>query len=163
MRNSDDLEIDDDPPRRSPSYPVLLTAAGYVWIGFGLLILATAVFLFAVVGAVQGGVPGAGCMPVFSLVVGIVFLHVGRQSINGAAKDTLGNGIGSMIIGLLQLGSGFTYYRAGENLAAACQAFACAGLVVAGTLAVVARHDYLEWRRSNKKKRKSNDDEKHRD
>ena len=60
-----------------------------------------------------GGAPEAtgraisgACAMVFALLFGGGFVFVGVQSIRGTASDTLGNGIGSILLGLPCLSCG---------------------------------------------------------
>src|SRR5436309_3016592 len=86
-------------------YPRAVRAAGVIWIVFGgLILLGAAVNLLLTVGRQAGdGATAAGgvCGGLFAAFIGGVFVHVGVQSISGTARDTLGNGIGSILFGVL--------------------------------------------------------------
>jgi hypothetical protein len=96
--------------------------------------------------AVGVGVCGGLLLGLF----GAVFVHVGVQSVRGTARDTLGNGIGSIIFGLLNLGSGTLQAGAGQVIQAGVGFLVGAGLIAAGVLALVGRSDYKAWRRAQK-------------
>lgn len=56
---------------------------------------------FVVAGAnLEASGPASGCCPG---VIGIVFLSCGYQTVTGTARDTRGNAIGSILLGLLQI------------------------------------------------------------
>ena len=166
----------DDYDDRGPSFPGTVTAAGAIWILFGGIgVLGTVLNLMGM-GAqgAQGGNPAAGACP--ACVGGLIaaaFLHVGLQSVRGQAKDTLGNGIGSIVLSLFYFGlaalMGFAGFVVGQpgavgpnagNAPAAnagllqavsgVMAVILAGfgllLLLAGVLALVGRQQYREWR-----------------
>lgn len=132
-------------PLAAPKFPGIVMAAGIIWIIFGGLILmsllAVAVLIPILVRGVDAGAAlaglasVAGCLGLF----GGVFVMVGVQTVRGTAKDTMGNGVGSILFGLLN-GMNFDLQGGGLGLA----------LVVAGILAIVGRADYKEWRRGRK-------------
>ena len=102
--------------------------------------------------------PRAVC-GLFGLLVGGVFLHVGRQSMQGKAADTLGNGVGSIIFGLINT---CVFGLTSPALAgvpvllyvvATISLLSTAGLIAAGVLALVGRGQYREWRRAQKARR----------
>lgn len=161
----DDDDRDDDRPRRYDDeddrrrvvpYPSMLRNAGYLWVIFGLIILVNGgINVMMSVGGAGGAdqdakVAGGTCGILVVALLGGVFIHVGMQSINGTARDTMGNGIGSMIIGLLQAGGGVVYLRADMMLPAVVSFVGCAGLMAAGVMAILARADYQEWKKQNK-------------
>jgi hypothetical protein len=164
MRDDDQF---DDYEERGPyyrdesAYPVLVRTAGIVWIVFGGLILlnmALTVALLAVAAPAagnQGGglVAGGTCAVVLMGLFGGVFIHVGVQSITGTARDTLGNGIGSIIFGLLNFGGGAARLLAGDPISGGLNFFAGCGLLAAGVLALVGRADYRDWKRAHKNER----------
>jgi hypothetical protein len=144
-----------------PAYPVPVTIAGIAWIVFGALILVNLmVFLLAMFGlaalgqgAEKGAAIGGGaCGGLILGLFGAVFLHVGVQSVRGTARDTLGNGIGSILFGLLNMGAGVLQVAGGQILQAGLAFVPGAGLIAAGVLALVGRRDYKAWRRAVRNK-----------
>ncbi|HVK08300.1 MAG TPA: hypothetical protein VM597_05930, partial [Gemmataceae bacterium] len=103
-RNSRD---DDYPARRSASgvpFPTGVKIAGIIWIAYGALGILSNVASFALnagQAAAGGGgnVAGVGC----GVLIAIAFLVVGVQTVKGTAPGMMGNGIGSLIFGVLQL------------------------------------------------------------
>jgi hypothetical protein len=126
--------------------------AGWIWLVIGSLSLFTNLLTF-VLTAPQG----AGS-PLFGAIIGAVFCHVGLQSVQGKAKDTLGNGIGSLILGLLQGGLGIFLavgapLLVGQNVLIAgilggIAILGGSGLIAAGVLALIGRKRYKAWRRA---------------
>src|SRR4051794_41003528 len=111
MPSRDDYDDDAPSPRRGAPFPSGVRLAGIIWIGFGALGIIGALFNFAMsfgnAAAAQGR--GAGGAPNFcslgcGLIIPIVFLMVGIQTVKGTAKGVLGNAIGSIVFGLLYLG-----------------------------------------------------------
>jgi hypothetical protein len=140
----------------APPYPWMAAAAGITWIVFGglilinLLVLILFVYRLAAGGNPGGAAVGGGCGGLLLGLFGGAFLHVGLQTLNGTARDTLGNGVGSFVIGLLNLGASFLQAAAGQFIQAAI-AFVCGlGLIAAGGLALVGREEYKAWRRAKK-------------
>lgn len=144
-----------------PPLPGSVKAAGIIWIVFGgLVLLNGGINVLLQLAVVPRGGPGAGgmvtgavCGGLFVALIGGVFIHVGVQSLNGTAKDTLGNGIGSIIFAALIGGLGLiTLVVAGVAgvwwavLAAVINLLAGAGLLAAGVLALVGRDGYKRWR-----------------
>jgi hypothetical protein len=97
------------------------------------------------------------------MLIPAAFLYVGYQTVTGKAKDTLGNSIGSIGLGLLQfvgaaligLGGAGVFGRGGafgggqqELLIVIAAVIAVFGsmLVGAGALALMGRKAYKEWR-----------------
>ncbi len=153
-RDVPELELVEEPP-----YPAMLTAAGVIWIVFGCLILLNLVVPLLLASAAAGGQAGAARDAALAggvcggLVVGLfaaVFIHVGYQSVRGTARDTLGNGVGSIIFALLQFGSGAFQARQGQLLPSAIGFICGLGLLAAGVLALVARGEYRAWRKATK-------------
>jgi hypothetical protein len=155
---------------QSAAYPTTVRIAGIVWIVFGGLILlsAAANLLLSFGMPAKSGAEGAGraaggiCTVLLLVVFGAVFVHVGIQSIRGTAKDTLGNGMGSIVFGLLNLGYGVMLLGVGVAaggmatvigvLGLAVGFSAGVGLLAAGVLALVGRQDYKAWRRAHKRR-----------
>jgi hypothetical protein len=154
-RREHDADRDRD---HGPPYPSQLTIAGYLWIAFGLLILVSGVYFFIQLQNVpRGGAEAVGGTIGIILVAlfGAIFIHVGIQSINGTARDTLGNGIGSLVLAMLQFGGAALLFNHGLTLRASLNCLCGAGLLIAGVLAILARADYLDWKKHNKGNRSS--------
>ncbi|MCI0742902.1 MAG: hypothetical protein L0Y72_28060 [Gemmataceae bacterium] len=159
-------DFDDEPEDefcREPAYPSQVRTAGIVWIVFGGLILLNLAVLLVLLAAVPGqrdkgaAVAGGVCASVFLGLCGGAFIFVGVQNVNGTAADTLGNGIGSIIFGILNWGSAIAHAVAGLYLQTVVNFIGGGGLLAAGILALVARGDYLDWRRAQKIRRLSDD------
>ena len=111
MRESfDEPEADYE---EKPGFPLTVMAAGIFWIVLGsVLVLALLIGLVGVVIVTEGrqekgeAVFGGLCTGLFIGLIGGAFIFVGIQTILGSAKDTLGNGIGSIIFGVLNGGAG---------------------------------------------------------
>ncbi|HVS39001.1 MAG TPA: hypothetical protein VMS17_25810 [Gemmataceae bacterium] len=142
--------------------------AGVLWILYGCLVLASAavslVLILALAGA-AGRAGGAGqdlgaafaaggfCGAVVIALFGIAFLFVGIQSVRGTARDTLGNGIGSVIFSVLQFGwaalaVSMSAGQIGNIVQAGVAVVTGALLLTAGVLALVARGAYRDWKRA---------------
>jgi hypothetical protein len=166
----EDIDEDEDRPvRRRPEFPLLVRIAGIIWIVFGCVILLNAaVSLLVSLGqaAPRGGAEAAGratgsmCGVAVILLFGGAFILVGVQSIRGTAKDTLGNGIGSIVFGFLNLGCGLMLMLGGAMagggagvvilIGSAISLLAGVGLLAAGVLALIGRDAYKTWRRAQK-------------
>jgi hypothetical protein len=147
------------PPEVPPQYPGSVRAAGIIWIILGGLILLSAGLNLLVAFTDQPLVGGAyaagrGCGVLFMALFGVVFLLVGIQNVNGTAKDTLGNAIGSIIFAALEFGIAVVTIvgtAAIGNLpigliVAGIYGFGGMGLLLAGILALLGRRQYLAWR-----------------
>jgi hypothetical protein len=135
--------------------------AGVIWIVFGCLILLNAaVNLLLTLGlAAADGAQAAGgtCPVLLGVLFGAVFILVGVQSTRGTAKDTLGNGIGSIIFGLINGGFGALLIAGGIAAGSAgliavilggISLLGGIGLLVAGVLALAGRGEYKAWQRA---------------
>lgn len=175
-----DEEFDEDngPGDRradTPAFPIAVKLAGIAWIGFGAVEWIAVILALAQSGANQGAggrpQPLTPCCPG---LVGLAFLVCGYQTVTGKTKDTLGNSIGSILLGLLQLAVGVAiglFGVAANNrnndgglmgaVLAAILGLLGAGLIAAGVLALVGRSAYRDWRRSQKaaRLRRSYDDD----
>jgi len=172
----DDYDEADD--RGAAPFPGIVKAAGIIWICVGALSIINMMATFAMIGGNGAGGNAAGAnagagnaegpnpaAPCCAGLVGIAFLVCGHQTVTGKAKDTLGNGVGSMILGSLQMlaaaAIGFGGVLAGQNpgqpgirrelmLGIAVMVGALGGtLVLAGILALAGRSAYREWRYEN--------------
>jgi hypothetical protein len=156
-----DFEEQHDRPFGDAPFPPVVLIAGVAWILFGGLGLANAVAALALLGATPPEQrPGATCAVPLSILFAVAFIVVGFQGIMGTAKDTMGNGVGSILFGLLNLGFGALLLAGSVTIAGAEElawliggGFSVAaglGLLAAGVLALVGRQDYLAWRRAQK-------------
>lgn len=142
-------------------YPKMVQVAGVIWIVYGLVTLVNLLFLIVSLLGAGEEKPGAGqeaqgaaialgiCLGPFQALIGLVFIHVGLQSVRGRARDTLGNGIGSILFGLLNLAGAARMGRGGDFvLAGFCLLFG-ALLIGAGVLALMGRWEYRRWREAS--------------
>src|SRR5947209_7885462 len=151
------------PPGPAPRRPGVVLAAAVIWIVFGSLVLLNFLVSLLILmvftppelrGPILGG---AFCTGLVVALFGGVFIHVGVRSISGTAKDTLGNGIGSIIFGGLIGGLGLLALMSagavrggnawGGALQGAINLVVAAALLTAGVLALIGRDGYREWRR----------------
>ncbi len=158
-----------EPPRWGPDdvdyrlgpeapYPATVKAAGVIWIVYGCLILLNLVVALLMAFAVMSQFGGRGaevlmgglmCTMVVVGLIAVAFLFVGVQSVRGTARDTLGNGVGSIILALLQFG-GAAYYGLQLNNVVQAAVASVGGvlLLTAGVLALVGRSTYRDWKRA---------------
>jgi hypothetical protein len=154
---------EDEPDNRgydyeeAPPFPSLVKAAGLIWIIYGCLGLLNLVGQFLFVFVLAANTPGAGTGTLvvgggFGLVIGgliaAAFIFVGVQSVRGTAQDTLGNGVGSIILGVLAFGIVILEVAFGQFLAAGMVVVAAIMLLTAGVLTLVGREDYRLWKRA---------------
>ncbi len=160
MRESDE---DYDDFEDSTPFPVTVTVAGIGWIVFGSLVLLNLLFLLAILGGLAGAekpgaaagfVAGATCIAAFVGLIGGAFIFVGIQSVRGTARDTLGNGIGSLVFGALNLGRAALIFGSGRGgyLEGGIALLVGLGLIGAGILALVGRAEYKAWRKAQKRR-----------
>lgn len=119
--------------------PGSVKTAAILWIVFGGLgVLGQALSLV-------GG--GFQARSLISLAISVAFVIAGIQTISGKAKDTLGNGIGSIVLGGLGLILILVAMAAlGLHYVVLIGLLNSGGLVLAGILALVGRAGYKEWR-----------------
>jgi hypothetical protein len=149
-------------------FPGTVRIAGIIWIVIGGLILLNAVANLIITSALAAGqnpgaaAAGGSCPAVVGALIGLAFIFVGQQSVRGTARDTLGNGIGSLGIGLLVSGVGVLAVLGGAAVAGQqagqqgmilliigiVNLFGGIGLLTAGLLALIGRGRYREWKRS---------------
>jgi hypothetical protein len=149
--------------------PTSVRSAGIIWIVFGALLLLNVLLLVLITLAAGGDVGAVICGGAGGILVGLfgaAFIFVGVQTVRGTAADTLGNGIGSIIFGLLNFSCGLGSLpvainppTAGAGVAFGIQAgigfLSGAGLLIAGILALVGRGGYKTWRKALKAKREA--------
>jgi Na+/phosphate symporter len=96
--------------------------------------------------------PGGWVLVLLLLVGASIFAYVGSQTVRGKAKDTLGNGIGSIAFGLLGLTDAIQKLSAltadGDQARAFGNMLAGLILLVAGVIALIGRSSYKRWRAS---------------
>ena len=122
--------------------PGSVKTAAVLWIVFGGLgVLGQ---LFSLVG---GGFRGTG---IFALAISVAFVIAGIQTISGKARDVLGNGIGSIVLGglglLALLFVAFSFRGLAIGVILLIGMLNTGGLVLAGVLALTGRSGYREWR-----------------
>ncbi len=154
--------------QREPRLPGTVRAAGIIWVVFGALILLSgglqilSQLVLAPPQARGSAIAGSLCSAIFVAFVGGVFVHVGIQSLGGMAKDTLGNGIGSIIfaaiIGGLTLVALVAIVAVQASrpqatgpvwavlLALIINGLGAVALLAAGILALVGRQGYRAYR-----------------
>jgi len=142
-------------------YPKTVQVAGAVWIIYGIVALVNLAFLILfIVGAGEekpdadreaqkAAIALATCFGMFQALIGLVFIHVGIQSIRGTARDTLGNGIGSLLFGLINLAQGGRLGMAGDFVLAGFYFLFGVLLIGAGVLALAGRREYRQWREAS--------------
>lgn len=119
----------------------MVTAAAVLWIIFGAL---------GLLGQLMSLTRGMRPQALVGLAIAVAFIVAGVQTISGKAKDTLGNGIGAIVIGalnvvfLLYLVGVAPRFMAGAVLLVGAPV--ALGLVVGGILAPVGRQGYRAWR-----------------
>ncbi len=139
-----------------PKYPMAVTAASIMWIAFGcLLLLGVAFAMVAVVTFGAGDGPARLILVLLPVLISsgfaVAFIFVGVQTVRRKARGTIGNGIGSIALGVL------LYYvpmlrPSDSDLGAASRGFPFLAvlLVAAGLLALVGRNGYKGWREAQK-------------
>lgn len=155
---------DQDEPRPLPRVPGLVRTAGVLWIAYGSLGLLTTLVGFIMQAgnqAAAGGNPGGNTptSPCCSIIITIAFMYCGIQSLQGTAKDTLGNSIGSLVFGALQFAAGVFFILVGLEIIqlamfvreaalaiGAYVVFMSSLLLAAGVLGLMGRSAYREWR-----------------
>jgi hypothetical protein len=169
------VRYDDDrepPIHHEPTFPGTVRTAGIIWIIFGSMILLNLlgmllfVFGFAVAGPggnKEGAIVGMLCGGALMALFGGAFVYVGVQSVRGTAADTLGNGIGSIVFGLLNLGVGFLLVVSQPQtvIAGGINCLVGVALFLAGILALAGRGPYRDWREANlpQRRRRFEDDD----
>jgi hypothetical protein len=156
-------------PISSPQkYPLTVRIAAVTWVTIGALAVISAFLEFSQASAegragppVEGGVAAVkkhvgGICCTFGIA--LAFIAVGHQTLYGKAKDTLGNGIGSILLGLLYLavfilfivievaGPADRLDGRGAMIFGIVSSTMGIALVTAGILALVGRTNYKRWR-----------------
>jgi hypothetical protein len=165
---TNDFEDEDDEFRPEPDFPATVTVAGIIWIVIGGLSILQLLLMLVLPAAmpqakarpadqgqenVQRVAKGVGLC--CGSLIGGAFIFVGAQSVRGTANDTLGNGIGSIVLGILQLA--YSAIAALVRVSFLDLAIGCIlgiGLLVAGVIALLGRSDYKAWRESQMPRRR---------
>lgn len=125
--------------------PKLVKIASWLWISFSvLLLLGTLLNALVLVDSNQLEPDTSIFGWLFSLAglfFALVFLYIGRQTLKGKAKDTLGNGIGSILFALFGI-----YSFLGSETPDPYQLIAPVILITAGIMALSGRSGYKQWR-----------------
>ena len=155
-------EVEERRRGRPIAYPATVLIAGVGWIVFGSLLLLSGTVIGIILTnrpmQVDNPTPGlftGMCFLFFAALFGAGFIFVGVQSVRGTAPGTLGNGIGSLIFGVLNLAGGIAQAKNGETVAALISFVCVAGLWGAGILALVGGADYRRWREAHKPRKKA--------
>lgn len=139
--------------------------AARIWIAMGILqLLALGLVLMMTLGgpaSAQKMAPSATQI-LLKVIFGVILIMVGRQTSKGTAKDTQGNGVASIILGLINLGFAFLQVRmlAGSSsipepvaltllAGGAINTLAGIALLGAGLLAIRGRDAYRAWRQAS--------------
>jgi hypothetical protein len=152
----------DEPNRDETDAPLpsSVKVAGITWIAIGCFSVLNAALTLALSAA---SAPGGVCPGLIGFLVGGVFIHAGLQTVRGTARDTLGNGVGSLFFGLLNLGVGLMLVGVGlagqeqgsgiavvAAVAGVVSVLAGISLLAAGVLALVGRSQYRAWLQAQK-------------
>jgi hypothetical protein len=181
VRDEEDENWADDDEEYNPKFPGTVKAAGIIWIVLGALETLNGFAGVALQGVNQAGgpqtTPAGGICPI---LIGVVFVVCGHQTLYGKAKDTLGNSVGSIVFGLLLLLSAAVFALLGAGVIDIKNQFSEIAyiiavflgsfgslLILAGFLALSGRSAYREWRKANvtstkrrrKPRRDDNDDD----
>jgi DNA-directed RNA polymerase subunit M/transcription elongation factor TFIIS len=169
-RPRDEEEDEDDEEARPTrqSMPGIVKAAGIIWIVYGTIgTLNTAISLVLAAGQNANGQNGPGAnpgSPFCGLAIAFAFAYCGFQTVTGKAKDTLGNSIGSLLLGGLQLLVGIVLIvlsgggigdklQIDKDMAGIIGALVCLMgimLVSAGVMGLIGRQGYKDWYKSNR-------------
>jgi hypothetical protein len=155
-------EVEERRRGRAVAYPATVLTAGVGWIVFGSLLLLSGTIIGIILSnrpvpadKPAEGVFGGVCFFFFAALFGAAFIFVGVQSVRGTAPGTLGNGIGSIVFGVLNLAGGIAQAKNGEAVAALISFVCVAGLLGAGILALVGGADYRRWREAHKPRKRA--------
>jgi hypothetical protein len=143
----------------------MVYAAGVIWLIFGVLIMINALLTVLLAAGKQVGFAGKEITAIFTAVIGLVFLHVGWQSTSGTARGTLGNGLGSILFGLLGGAGSILFFNAGIPILGVFQILAGLGLLTAGIMALMAGDAFAQWKEAKtprdrgRRRRRDRDDD----
>jgi hypothetical protein len=91
-----------------PEVPVMARFAGILWVIYGCLGIVNTVISLTGSESPKGLFCGS--------FIAIAFAYVGYQTLKGQAKDTIGNGIGSILLGILVLALVIFLFSARNNV-----------------------------------------------
>jgi hypothetical protein len=158
---------DDDyvQPVPAPRCPSGVKAAARIWTIMGVLrLLALAALLVLTLGGPASAQKAAPSVPgvAVGVLVALILISAGRQTVKGNAKDTLGYGIASLILGLLGVGAVFLEISMLNRLGSLPEPVVLGmfmdilvaglggiALMVAGMLAISGRDAYRAWRQGS--------------
>ncbi len=150
-----------DAPAGRRRVPGRALAAGVLWVAYGVLQIGLVV-LWAVLAARAGDQPVSPAAGL-GLLFGIAFGYIGYRTATGAAGDTIGNGVGSLLFGLynaavagvilfaVSAGQLVAPSRAAVLVGAWMAVLFAAMLLSAGVLALAGRSEYRAWRAENRR------------
>lgn len=127
-----------------PAFPRTVLSAAIFWMFFGGHSLLVAAGLVAEAGATLSSGLYSG---LFRALLGTAFLFEGIRSLRGAAADTKGNAIGSIVVSLVFVAAGVQGGIRGDAIGVSLiNLLIGAGLLAAGCLALLGRNRYRAWR-----------------
>jgi hypothetical protein len=103
-------------------------SAGWMWVVFGGLMI--------LVGLLAVALTSDFVIFLTAIAMGLPFAYIGIRTIRGIAKDTIGNSLGSILIGA------FGLYSSDDKTGGGALFIM---LIVVGMLALIGRKSYLEW------------------
>lgn len=158
------MENGDRTNRRRSRFPTMVSIAGVMWIIFGALIVVSLIINLLLLNDVRPArgndeavAGGRICGLVFFGLFGFAFIRGGFQSMNGSAKDTMGNSIGSIVLSLLFAAVAIFGLAKGDPATGIGGLIFALGLFTPGLLALIARADYLDWKKSGRRRKGSRD------
>jgi hypothetical protein len=167
-RDEEEDEDDEDAVPARQTMPGIVKAAGIIWMVYGTIGTLNTVLSFVLAaGQNANGQNGPGAnpgSPFCGLAIAFAFAYCGFQTVTGKAKDTLGNSIGSLLLGGLQLLVGIVLIvlsgggiadklQIDKDMAGIIGALVCLMgimLVSAGVMGLIGRQAYKDWYRRNR-------------
>src|SRR5262249_28429341 len=146
-----------------PPYPTVVTVAGIAWIVFGGLIVVNLLILLVFVSGAAGGMAKeealtlGGGLGVLMAIFAAGFIFVGVQSVRGTGAGTIGNGIGSIVFGLMNFLPLASLLHRENYLQVGISFLFALALIAAGVLALVGTSDYKTWRNYQKRRERRED------
>jgi hypothetical protein len=148
-----------DPGNVTHEYPGALRIAGSIWLAVGILLMAGLLFSVFSLGIY---IPNTSDLifALFPLLISFliagIFVHAGRSSIIGTARDTVGNSVGSCLLAVIigyQALKPFTQIHFADisdyQLFMSLYYLAlCSLLLIAGIIGFSVREKYKAWRDS---------------
>jgi hypothetical protein len=132
------------PANSTVPVPTLPQCAGWIWLIMGSFGAASMIF-----GIVLAFFMASEARAVLIAITTAVFLFsgciawIGLRTVRGRAKDIMGNGFGSIVIGLMSV-----FEETQKMLSGSSPEVLIPGLIfiLAGVLALIGRTNYLAWR-----------------